>query len=172
MATLIKRGKKWSIKMYDASGNQKWITGYSDKAETQKLANRLENEKTQIQRGDIDPQHEQRKTERAKATTDHLAEYKSALQAAGNSANHVSYTIADIEKFIAHSGATHAAGITRPMLDSWSLNLQTTKQPDRYGKPQQDSRRTVNRRVGSVQAFLKKLVEMGTLTDYVLHKFG
>ena len=55
MATLVKRGKKWSIKMYDHNGEQKWITGYTDKAETQRLANRLENEKTAILRGDIDP---------------------------------------------------------------------------------------------------------------------
>ena len=62
-------------------GKQRWVKGFADKRETQALANRLEDEKTKLKRGDIDAKHEQRKLERAKPIEAHLEEYKATLEA-------------------------------------------------------------------------------------------
>jgi integrase len=160
VASLVKRGLKWYVKYYDAQGKQKWKKGYTDKAKTQRLlANKLEDEKTDIQLGILDPQAEVRKAERLRPVTEHIAAYRDALRSRGSSANHVAYTIADIEKCFAHAGVTHATALTRGMVERWAVSLTG------------DTPRTVNRRVGSVQAFLRYLREAGTLTDYVLHKF-
>jgi integrase/recombinase XerD len=167
MASILKRSKAPGSPYYvvynDASGKQKWVKGYTDKTETQRLANQLENDKTAQLRGDIDPQHEQRKVDRAKQIADHVAQYKATLQAGGNSVNHVRYTVSDIELFVKHSGVTHAANVTRPLVDAWKLSLMEAGI---------DARSTINRRIGSVQAFLKWLHGQQVLTQYVLLKYG
>jgi integrase len=162
MASLIKRGDFWYIKMYNHTGKQVMRKGYSDKRETQALAIQLEDEKTKMRRGDIDPKAEQRKIERAKEIGTHLAEYKLLLQAKGNSINHTSYTIADIQKFINFAKVNQAEAITRVMVDQWVLELV---------KAGADSRSTINRRVGSVKALLKHLYGIKTISEYVLLKY-
>src|SRR3712207_4599713 len=111
MASIRKRSKKpgspWYVIYNDANGKQKWLRGYSDKAQTQQLANRLENEKTAVRRGDVDPQAEQRKVERARPVTAHVEGYRTALESRGCNANHVSYTIRGIEVGLAHAGVSH-----------------------------------------------------------------
>jgi integrase len=164
MATVTRKvkGGKWYAIFADQHGKQKWKTGYTDKAETQRLADRLEDEARKIRLGDIDPQHEARKIERAKGIRDHLTQYRISLEAAGRDRNHVSYTIKDIEQFIDFAAVTNAANVTRPRVDEWVLAMI---------KEKADSNSTINRRVGSLQAFLKHLHGQGVLTSYVLHKY-
>jgi integrase len=164
MATLVKRGKKWSIKLYDHNGKQKWVTGYTDKAETQRLANKLENEKTAIQRGDIDPQNEARKVARARPASAHIDQYEIHLEALGRNKWHVSYTIGDLKNFFEHAKLTHASQVQRSHVTNWIHHLKATN-------PTRNSPRTINRRVGAVQAFLRYLQQSGAVTDYVLFKF-
>lgn len=163
MATVTRKvkGGKWYAIYTDQSGKQKWKTGYTDKAETQRLADRLENEARQVRLGDVDPQQELRRIERAKSIADHVAQYKASLQAAGRDKNHVAYTIRDIELFVGHSATTHAAAITRTQVESWKLGMI---------QEGSDSHRTINRRVGSLQALLKWLHGRGVIGEYVLHK--
>jgi integrase len=160
MATFRKRGKKWCFKYYDAAGKQRWVTGYTDKSETVRLANRMENQKTAILRGDIDPQAEVRKIERAKLVTEHIEAYETHLKAKGCNKWHVSYTIADIRACFTHAVVSHASGLQRRHVDAWVMELRKADAP-----------RTINRRVGAVQAFLRHLKEAGALSDYVLYRY-
>lgn len=162
MAMLKKRGKVWYVKYYPvAGGKPKWVKGYTDKGETRDLATRLEDEKTRIARGDLDPQHEQRKVERAKLATAHIDAYKTHLEAKGCNRNHVSYTIADVKAFFTFAGLSHATAAQRQHVDAWVMKLKADK----------DAPRTINRRVGAVQAFLKHLHRAGGLTDYILQGY-
>lgn len=163
MASLLKRGDVWYVRYLDASGKPKWKAGYTDKSKTRKLGERLEMEKRAVQLGDVDPQAEQRKAERVRPATEHIADYKMALTARGSSDNHVAYTVADIQKCFDHAGVSHATALTRAMVDKWVVSLSPPK-----GK---DTPRTINRRVGSVQAFLRYLRDAGAVTEYVLHKY-
>ncbi|MCC7351823.1 MAG: site-specific integrase [Phycisphaerales bacterium] len=159
MASLSKIGKNWYVSYYDASGRKKKIKGFTDKGESQRLAVKLENEKTAIRQGYVDPQQEQAKAQRSKGVADHLAEYVRHLQAKGCSANHIAYTQADIQKCIDHTGAKYASDITKERVDGWVLYLSG------------DTPRTINRRIGSVQAFLRHLCEQGALGRYPLNKY-
>lgn len=163
MASLVKQGKIWYIKMYDTAGKQKWIKGYTDKGETQKLAYKLENEKTQVVRGDIDPAIEARKVERAKPLTTHIDQYKAHLEAKACSRNHVSYTIGDINRLIDFSQITSAAQITWGLIDTWVADLKKGEHPD--------APNTINRRVGSVKAFLRHLHWQNGVAQYTLEKY-
>jgi integrase len=73
----------------------------------------------------------------------------------------VSYTVADIKAFFAFAALTHASAAQRGHVDTWVMRL----------KADDDAPRTINRRVGAVQAFLKHLHRSGALTDYVLHGY-
>ena len=160
MASLIKRSDKWTIVYVDANGKQRWVAGYPDKAETQKLAHRLELEADKIRRGEIDPTVEAQRVERAKGVIHHLDAYKAHLQASGKSNNHVDYTFKDVKKLADFGEITNAAEITWNLIDRWVLTLQDD-----------DSPRTINRRVGSVKAFLRHLHEQGALATYCLKKY-
>jgi integrase len=160
MASLIKRGDTWTVVYLDASGKRKWVSGYASKPETQRLADRLEDEKRKIRTGEIDPLAEARRKERSKPITEHVAGYKAHLEAKGSSGNHVAYTIADIEKLMAFGGVKQAGSITWGLIDKWVLSLK-----------EKDSARTINRRIGSVQAFLRHLQQQGGVSEYTLIKY-
>lgn len=109
MASLTRRAGTngeniWYVVYNDASGKQKWVRGYTDKRESQALANRLEDEKHKILNGMVNPKEDARRVDRSRPVADHIREYKAALEAPGNSTNHIAYTVADIQKFFEHSG--------------------------------------------------------------------
>jgi integrase len=168
MAAVIKRGKLWYVKFYpvgaavDKNGRPlaKWIKGYTDKGATRELANKIANEQTAIRNGHLDPQAEQAKAARSRLVGDHIDAYESHLNAAGRSGNHVSYTVADIRKCFDHAGVKRAADLTVEHVNDWVNSLAS------------DSPRTINRRVGSVKAFLKHLQQHGAVTRYVLWKYA
>lgn len=161
MASLIKRGKVWYVYYRDAAGKKVGVKGYTDKGETRALAHHLEDEKTRTQRGDLDPTHEARKVERAKPAAEHVEAYRTHLQAKGCNKWHVSYTVGDLKAFFAHAGLTHATAVARRHVDAWVMSL----------KADQDSPRTINRRVAAVQAFLKHLHQAGAVSEYVLYQY-
>jgi integrase len=161
MAWVKKRGgQKWYAIYVDASGKKKWVAGFADKGESLRLAIKLETEQRQIKLGQVDPQIEIKRKERGRSVSDQIQSYQDKLEAAGRSANHVAYTIADIKKLVAFGKLKSAGEITSNLIDSWVVSLKNA-----------DSNSTINRRVGSVQAFLKTLSENGGVTDYVLRKY-
>jgi len=174
MASIVKQGKVYYVKMYDASGKQKWIKGYTDKAETRALAFRLEDEKTKLIRGDIDPAAEVRKVERAKPLTVHIDRYKAHLEAKGNSKNYVAYSIGDLKRLMDFSGITSASAVTWGLIDSWVADLRKEK-VEGEGEGQvtipADAPNTINRRVGSVKSFLRHLKSQGGVAEYTLEKY-
>lgn len=162
MATVTKRGKTWTAIYLDAAGKQRWVKGYKDKVETKRLADRLEDEARRIKLGDVDPQAEVLRLERAKPIDSHVADYKAKLQAAGRSAGHVAYTIADVEKLVTFGAVKSASEITLPLVDRWVLSLK---------KAGEDANKTLNRRVSSVQQFLRHLHEVGGVNNYTLKRY-
>jgi site-specific recombinase XerD len=167
MASLTRRvGRNgesvWYVVYNDAAGKQRWVRGYSDKRETQRLGNHLEDEKRKVLNGEVNVKEAARRTDRVRPVEEHLGEYKASLEAPGNTGNHIAYTLADIRKFFAHASLEHAEVVTRPHVDQWVMSLKAA------GK---DSMATINRRVGSLKAFLKALHQRGTLTEYVLYRY-
>lgn len=118
------------------------------------LARKLEAEEHAIAIGDVDPQADARRVERAKPVADHIAMFKGFLQSKQTSADHIAYTIRDVELCFSHAGVTSAAALTFNHVDTWRAFLITTGY-----EGSTDSNRTANRRTGSVRAFLRYLVQ-------------
>src|SRR5437899_142545 len=97
MATITRKAKggKWYAIYTDEKGKQRWKAAYTDKAESLRYAQRMEDEARAIRLGDVDPQAEARRVQRAKPATDHIADYETYLKAKGCNKWHVSYTIGD-----------------------------------------------------------------------------
>jgi integrase/recombinase XerD len=159
MATLIRRNGIWNVKYRDENSKQKWVRGFTDKAATRDLARTLEDRARAIKLGHVDPIVEQERTQRVRPVSELIEAYERHLTAAGRSPNHIAYTIADIRKAFDSAGVQFAGQLTKEHIDSWVVTL--TK----------DSPRTINRRIGSVQAFLRHLGEQGAVSKYVLRKY-
>lgn len=164
MASLTKIGRFYYVQYYDHAGKKKKVKGYSDKVATQQLANRIENEKTAIKRGDVDPIQQIEKERRALPLEDHIRAYETHLTAKGNTDNHVSYVIKDIRRCVEFTGIASAVHLERSMIDQWVIALE---KPKAKGKPG-DAPKTINRRVASVQQFLRWMHDRGAVTKYVL----
>ena len=159
MAALIKRGGKWSVKYRDENGKQVWVKGFTDKGATRELAAQLDDRARAIKLGHIDPIAETEQIQRIRPASDLITAYEQHLSAAGRSSNHVAYTVADIRKAFDFAGVKLAGQITKEQIDAWVLSLTG------------DSPRTINRRIGSVQAFLRHCQERGAVSKYVLNKY-
>lgn len=168
MASVRKRGKHWYVIYRDIAGKQKWVKGYTDKAQTQRLASTFENEKVAIRSGEIDPQHVAEKRQRALGIESQITDYEAALNAKGNTDGHVTWIIRNIRQFVTWSGVTRAGEIERSMVDRWVLELEKATN-EKTGKP--DSPKTINDRVASLQQFLRHLHNAGGVTKYVLANY-
>lgn len=180
MATVIKRGKKAKVYTgvyYDHAGKQVWVKLYSDKGESVRAVQKLEEEARKIKLGLVDPQAEARRSELSKPIGTHIAEYKAKLQAAGRHENHIAYTIADVEALVDFASSApdgkpatalkSAAEITWPLIDRWVLHQKHLQDKGERGH----ANKTINRRVSSVQQFLRHLAEIGGVTKYVLNRY-
>lgn len=170
MATVQKRGMKWYAIFTDHQGRQRQKSGYTDKTETIRLANRLEDEARRIRLGDVDPQADARRIERAKPANDHLASFKAHMASKKRHPKHIAYTAKDVERCFAHAGITSAAQLTLPQVDAWRSSCLNTGYPehhDQNGTPTPDSRKTANRRIASVRAFLRFLHRIGAVERVV-----
>jgi integrase len=187
MATVLKRSKKskrWTGVFTDKDGKQVWQALFADKAESLRTAQRLEDEARRVRIGDLDPQADARRVERARPAAEHLSGFRESLEANVRAANHVAYTIRDVELFIAHAGVTHSAGVTRRHVDAFRTHCLTVgfadarsmrmkRGPDEPAPaPKPDSRKTVNRRVASVRAWLYWCMQAGVIDRNPLHKYG
>jgi integrase len=164
MASLIKRGAKWYGIFQDHTGEQKWRSLFTDYQESKAAVQELEAEARKVRLGLTDPQAESRRVERSRPATSHVADYEVFLRAKGCNKWHVSYTIGDLKAFLDFAGVDNANKIHRNHVAAWVDHLKTTD-------PDHNAPRTINRRVGAVQAWLRHLKETGGVTDYVLFKF-
>lgn len=174
MATVQKRGDKWYAIFKDSNGKWRQQVGYTDKSETVGLARRLEDEAHKIAIGYIDPQAQARRVERAEPVAAHLEMFKARMESKSPHPNHVQYTLKDCQRLIEFSGITTAAAITLPMVDAWRSHCLTKGYPDHRhpdGDPIPDSRKTANRRVSSVKAFLRFLASVGAIDRVVIDSY-
>jgi len=175
MATVTRKvkGGKWYAIFTDDQGRQRWKTGYTDKAETQRMANRLEDEAKKVRMGDIDHQAVTRRMERNRPMAEHIESFRQAMVGLGRSSNHIAYTIRDVELCIDHTGITNPNQLTKTQVELWRTHCLTKGYPDwRHpdGPPNRDSRKTVNRRIASVRAWLYHLMDKLAVDRNVLFR--
>jgi integrase len=169
MATVTKRGDTWTAIYSDHNGKQKWVKGYTDKGETLRLAQRLEDEQRKIRLGDIDPQADARRIERSKPVADHLAAFRAHMESKVRHAKHVAYTVRDCQLCIDFTGIKTVAQLSLGDVDRWRVELLTVGMKHPQTKlVEKDSRKTSNRRIASVRAFLRYCHRIGAIDRVVL----
>ncbi|MHB1768617.1 MAG: tyrosine-type recombinase/integrase [Phycisphaerae bacterium] len=170
MASVQKRGNKWYAIFKNQYGLWSQKSGYSDKAMTMRLAQKLEDENKRILSGDLDPAAEQARIQRSKPVESHINQYESHLQSHRRHKYYIQGNILDIRYFFEFSKLTHASAVTIPMVDAWRNHCLTVgyKKKAHSINPTPDSIKTVNRRITSLKMFLNFLVSFGGVERNVL----
>lgn len=161
MASLRKQGDIWYVVYYNAEGKQKTVKGYTEKGLTRDMGVRLEAEKQAIKRGESVVSAAQVKATLTAGFTEHLATYQQYLEMQGLAPNYVWYSIADVKALMAHASITRMSEVTWAVAVAWTASMK------RAGL----SARTCNRKIMSVQAFLKHLKKTKAIAECVLEDF-
>jgi hypothetical protein len=110
-----KRGRATRYTMYwvGEDGRKKSRAGVTDKAESQRIANRLEEEARLVREGLLDPAERVRREASLRSVADHLADYRRDMAAKGDTAKHVDRTVRAIGRLLAEAGVAGVAAIPR-----------------------------------------------------------
>src|SRR5262249_35898447 len=96
-----------------------------DKGASQKLLNKLLTDATMREHGAGDPYAEHRK----RPLDDHLADFGAALQAKGDTADHVGLTLARLRAVIDGTGAARLADLDAGKAGNWLTALRADREP-------------------------------------------
>jgi integrase len=114
MASIFKSkgAKRYTILYFDENGDRRKRTGYTDKAETQRLANKLEDEARQRRDGLIDTAAERFAAQAKRAIGRHVDDFIATLEARKRDPKHVRTTRTYIERIVKQAQAEHLSDLT------------------------------------------------------------
>ena len=95
-----KRNASWYFEYVDHKGKKRMKKGFTDKALTQDLANKMQLESRKRSLGLIDSEEEERRDRQSSSIEQHLVDYEKSLLAKQNSQKHVKLTLSRIRKII------------------------------------------------------------------------
>jgi len=95
-----KRNSPWYFNYLDANGKRRMKKGFTDKALTKQLAEKVERENRLRRLGLIDAEAEERLQAREAAIEPHLVDYEKSLRAKENSEKHIKLTLSRIRKVV------------------------------------------------------------------------
>ena len=151
------RGKagKWTVCWIGADGKRKSKVGLTDKAESQRLANHLEEQARLVREGLVDPKEKARRQAGLRAVADHCADYRLDLLAKGDTAKH----------------ARHSANSARKLLDAAGVESIADIAPDRIRaalgrmRAANKSARTCNHALGAVKSLATWLLHANRIDE-------
>ncbi len=146
------RGKagRWTIVYLDEHGRRKARVGYTDKAESLRLAHKLETEAGQIRAGLIDPADLSRREEESRPIAAHVEDYRLYLVASGDTGKHGGEVKTALSRLFAACGVA-----TIRDLDPLTIHSALAAEPL--------SARSRNKHRGFVLAFVRWLYDHGRL---------
>jgi integrase len=154
MASVFKRGRDkkkrrphWYISYTDHTGRRRTKKGFTDKALSEQLGAKLENEAMLRQRGLIDPEDERIATQKATLLTVHLSGFEKSL--APNSSKYVKLVMNRVKRIIAEC-EFEVAGDINP--DIVSQGMAELRESEKFGH------RTYNHYVQALHTFCNWLV--------------
>lgn len=149
-----KRGRsgKWTIAYIGEDGKRRVRAGYTDKAESLRLAQQLETEAGQVRAGLVDPAERLRRTELAKPIGDQIESYGVALSTQGDTPKHVREIRTVLTRLFAAAEVPTLAD-----LDAVRIQAALAAEPL--------AARTVNKHRGFVLAFARWLEDHGRIHE-------
>ena len=113
MASVFKRSKdrnrrdaRWAIAWYDESSQRRTKLAFTDKAASERLARKLDDEARARREGLVDPAAERLRTHGQRPISEHVADYEKHLAGKGGTQRHVAATIGMIRRAIQACGWT------------------------------------------------------------------
>jgi site-specific recombinase XerC len=142
-----KKNKPWLIEYVDHEGKRAYAKGFTDKALTEQLAAKLENEVLLRKRGMIDPAQERLLAIKQSPITEALAAFERSLDA--NTPKHIRLTMTRVRALIDASGAKTIGELDAEHVENALKVIRSTKD---LGK------RTYNHYLQAIDEFGKWLV--------------
>jgi len=163
MASVYKRGRKWTAVYLDEDGKRRTRVGFTDKRETLKLAQRLEDEATARREGLIDDVQQRLAVHGRAPIAEHLERYMQHLAGRGNGDAYRTRVRSDIERTL---GAVAWGTLREITADSFTAHLDDLRDGEGVGA------RTLNARRQSVRGFVRWCVRHGRLAADPLASVG
>jgi integrase/recombinase XerD len=165
MASIFKpKGKtKYVIFYTDETGRRRKKIGATDKAVTQRMAAKLENDVALRKQGLIDPTAERYANQERKPIRGHLDDFIKTLEAARRNAKHVRSTRTYIERVVVQTGAMRLSDLTASAV---MLALS------RIAKDEELSARGVNAHATAIKSFARWAWRDGRSRAYELATIG
>ena len=156
MASVFKRkdknGRKspcWTIQYMDAHGKSRQKKGFTDKQESQRLANKLEHEAKLRRDGLIDSAAEDLATQAKRCAVSHLDEFLGTIRSKGRTEKHVKLISTRIRAVLDEAGIATPSEITHDRVEKAIVAIQ------RRGNL---SPRTVNHYIQAIKEFVNWLI--------------
>jgi integrase len=156
MASVFKRNGKngrkspcWTIQYIDAHGKSRQKKGFTDKQESQRLANKLEHEAKLRRDGLIDPAAEELATQTKRCAVSHLDEFLGTIRSKGRTEKHVKLISTRIRAVLDEAGIATPSEITHDRVEKAIVAIQNRDNL---------SPRTVNHYIQAVKEFVAWLV--------------
>lgn len=109
---------KWTISYKDSSGKFRTKVGFTSKAETQRLAAKLELEAAQVREGLVDPAVARRKEEDRRPIGEHLAEFVGYVEGKGGSAQYCRRIGPEVSALLALAGVATLGQLKAPAIQA------------------------------------------------------
>jgi len=144
-----KKSQRWIIQYSDAHGKKRQRVGFTDKQESQRLANKLEEAAKLRRDGVIDLAAEVLAAQANRPVSQHLSEFLDTIRSKGGTEKHVRLISARIEAVIKEARTATPSGITLARIESAIGAIQ---------KRSDLSPRTVNHYIQTIKEFVAWLV--------------
>jgi len=166
MASVFKRkgkdGKKntfWTVQYMDAHGKSRQKRGFTDKQESQRLANKLEHEGKLRRDGLIDVAAEELGNQAKRSVLVHLEEFLAALRSKGRTEKHVKLVSSRISAVLEEAGIGTTSDIGHDRVEAAIVSIQERASL---------SPRTVNHYIQAFKEFVAWMVPHRLATNLVV----
>ena len=151
------RGKqgKWTCHYLGEDGKRKSKVGVTDKAESLRIANHLEEEARMIRLGLVDRNDRNRREASLRSVADHCEDYRLSLIDKGDTLRHCRHTANTVRKLLEDAGVRSIDDIAPDRIRSALGRMKAAKK----------SSRTCNFAIGAVKAFAVWLAEANRIEE-------
>lgn len=152
---------KFTCWYVDVDGRKRSKVGTTDRAESEKIAARLESEATQIREGTLDPVERARRQAALLSIADHVQAYREDLEAKGDTKNHAKETASMLIRILELASIESVADLAPDRIRA-ALSKLTNKAKK---SPSPASARTKNKYAGALKSFATWLEDTNRIKE-------
>jgi site-specific recombinase XerD len=148
----------YTVMWFDEDNRRRKKKGFTDKAESQRLANRLEDEARQIKLGNVDPREKKFRIHGTTPLADHMADYGRYLVAKGGTEKYANQTLQQAGKLLELARATRIG----------DLNLSKALEAVKALRDAELGAESINSYIRATKGFVRWLWRDGRAREHAL----